>query len=111
MLGTDTKTFSNLVHIGENVEAIDYSFSTCWSIKTYVYVYGIYTKVSNLHVYIYLFNDVHAYTCQYGHCCCLSCSIVSQENSNLTFIHVQCDIVYSLLPRFLLVFIREKSVK
>ena len=35
MLGADTKTLSNLVHVSENVEAIDYSVSTCWSVKTY----------------------------------------------------------------------------
>lgn len=35
MLGADAKALSNLVHISENVEAIDYSFSTCWSVESY----------------------------------------------------------------------------
>ena len=100
MLGTDTKTFSNLVHISENIEAIDYSFSTCWSVKTYVHMHSSEQP-----------TIMCMPTCQYGHCCCLSCSIVSQKSSNLTLVHVQCDIVHSLFSRLHFVFTGEKSVE
>ena len=105
MLWADTKTLSNLVHISENVESIDYSFSTCWSVETYgilcicAYVCCEQPKIMCV-----------PFTCQYGHCCCLSSSIMSQKSSNLTFIHVQSDIVHSPLSGLLFV-IGEKSVE
>ena len=105
MLWADTKTLSNLVHISENVESIYYSFSTCWSVETYgILCICAYVCCEQPRIMCVPF------TCQYGHCCCLSSSIMSQKSSNLTFIHVQCDIVHSLLSRLLFV-IGEKSVE